>query len=269
MAPFVSDSEMSDSETEASHRNAPNRGERAATRHHVIPAYPYYVVIILKDAHDSTGPGMKLRVRCTNIFKNIFDHFKARSCSNCRAAGEMRFKTATSLVSERDTPDSVRNFSHPCWSIALANIFIQLGLKQATTTEIKVWSNVPGLQCEKCQSTGYPKTEGPKYTYQLSTPSLRAASNKLKPETIALHVRDQTGFETSVKTLNTVGLRYLMEQYAASALRDVRFCRFLFDGERLVESETPKKVGLLGPRMCLCVSTLTGVADGYDQWRSR
>lgn len=114
MAPFVSDSEMSDSETEASRRNAPSHVGRAATQQKVISAYPYYLVIILKDAHDSTGPGMKLKMPGTDAFKNVFDHFKVRSCSMCRAADEMRFKTNTALVSERDTPQSVGSFPRPC-----------------------------------------------------------------------------------------------------------------------------------------------------------
>lgn len=140
---------------------------------------------------------------------------------------------------------------------------MQLGLKHGTTTEIKVWSNAPGLQCDSCRKIGYPKTSALNITLShRRTPLKFRPANWTKPETIALHVRDQTGFETSVKMLNTVGLRYLMQQYAASALRDVRFCRFLFDGERLVESETPKKVGLSNSRM----RVVCEFADWGDRW---
>lgn len=253
MAPFVSDNETSDSETEVSRSVAPQRPNRAESgRSSMEPPYRL-VTIILKDAHDSNGPGMKTRMPWTASFKNIFDHFKARSCLNCRATDEMRFKTTTALVSERDTPQSVRSL-HAHDAEKLLIVSPQLGLAPSTTTEIKVWSNVPGLQCDFCRSIGYPRTNGVDYDLSSTRPRARLLLPKwTKPETISLHLRDQTGFETSVKTLNTVGFRYLMEQYATTALRDVRVCRFLFDGERIAESETPKQVWLTDPPVWACM----------------
>ena len=66
--------------------------------------------------------------------------------------------------------------------------------------------------------------------------------SSVKAETIVLLVKDQTGFEMSVKMLNTVSVNYLMDSYAARAMRDRDHLRFFYDGEKLVESETPKQV---------------------------
>ena len=49
----------------------------------------------------------------------------------------------------------------------------------------------------------------------------------------------------AVKMLSTVGFHFLMDTYADKAVRDRSVCRFLFDGERLMAKETPKKVRLL------------------------
>ena len=114
MAPFVSDDEASDSETAGSVYDAPQRFHRPETEHDRIPAQSRHVTIILKDAHDFDGPGMKILLRWTRTFKNIFGHFKARSCGICRAPDEMRFKTDTRPVTENDTPQSVCSHSPPC-----------------------------------------------------------------------------------------------------------------------------------------------------------
>ena len=67
-----------------------------------------HVVIICKDSHDEKGPGMTFKLPWMHRFKTIFNHFKARSCKNCRAPNEMRFKSQDTTVSEGDTPEKVR-----------------------------------------------------------------------------------------------------------------------------------------------------------------
>lgn len=52
------------------------------------------VNIVLRDAHDVEGKGMTVKMLWQEKFKNVFDHFKARSCKTCRAPDEMRFKTS-------------------------------------------------------------------------------------------------------------------------------------------------------------------------------
>ena len=126
---------------------------------------------------------------------------------------------------------------------APAKYCLQLKLLHNTTTEIKVWSNVPGLQCKGCKRSGYPKTFGvDKVLYKTTPPVVEAGP---KAESVVISVSDQTGFTMSVKMLNSVGFHFLMDAYATQAVRDRDICRFLFDGERLVEKETPKQVCLL------------------------
>jgi hypothetical protein len=105
-----------------------------------------------------------------------------------------------------------------------------------TTTDIRAWSNVPGLQCKRCRKTGYPRSDT--VISPIPQPLLQNSNN----ETITLRVQDQTGFEMNVKMVNTVPLRYLMKAYAKQAMREYRDLRFLFDYEQLIAHETPQKV---------------------------
>lgn len=65
------------------------------------------VKLILRDAHDSAGEGVTVEVPWRDTLQNVFDHFKARSCSICRSPDEMRFKTCEKEVYESDTPNKV------------------------------------------------------------------------------------------------------------------------------------------------------------------
>lgn len=105
-----------------------------------------------------------------------------------------------------------------------------------TYTEIRAYSNTPGLQCSKCSKTGYPKTN----SYVLPGPE--KLTRLPKNETITLRVRDSTGFEMDVKMVNAVAFGYLMETYGNKVKREIRCVRFTFDDEVLKPNETRKKV---------------------------
>lgn len=203
------------------------------------------VRICLKDGHDTDGAGMICDMSRYDTFKNIFGHFKARSCKSCRAPDEMRFKkdaacnSSADLVSADDTPSKVCS-STDFRQLENSLMNTQLRMYSDDIYVIRVWSNVPGLQCADCKRTGYLKTNGVDATLSINTPPI--CTNSGTSETITLLVKDQTGFEMSVKMLNTTPFEYLMDMYSARALRDRMYCRFLIDGEKLVARETPKKV---------------------------
>jgi hypothetical protein len=105
-----------------------------------------------------------------------------------------------------------------------------------TTTTIRGYSNVPGLQCFLRKHRGYPKTS------RAITPESQYLGERPKNETVCLKVHDETGWETNIKMVNTVQFRYLMKTYASQSKRDLESVKFFFDGEPLLKTETPKKV---------------------------
>jgi len=108
-----------------------------------------------------------------------------------------------------------------------------------TTTIIRAYSNVPGLQCNKCSKSGYPATTG------AVVPGPQATWMLPKNEVVSLRVKDPTGYEMEVKMVNTVPFSYLMDTYATQVHRDRDDVRFFMDGELIVEDETPKKASKL------------------------
>lgn len=71
--------------------------------HYDTPVGDRKVIVILQDAHDVGEKGMTVEILWTSTFMNVFDHFKARSCSTCRVPDEMRFKIASRRRSCRRT----------------------------------------------------------------------------------------------------------------------------------------------------------------------
>ncbi|KAK3696905.1 Small ubiquitin-related modifier 2 [Vermiconidia calcicola] len=179
------------------------------------------VHIVIKDASDTYGKGMAFEVRYLDSFKNAFDSFKQASCVNCRAVDKIRFKTNMTRIHEEDTPK-------------------ELGLKHNTTTEIRAWSNVAGLQCASCQIHGYPKADA-----MLTSIPRKLSKQTPAAQTVTVVIQDQTGFETNIKMLSTAPLEKLMEAYATRSLRDPLTLRFYFEGERLTKNETSKELGLV------------------------
>lgn len=99
----------SDSETVGSDRDSQADFDTPDQEHNDTEPEDRRVILNLRDNHDDGGEGMLVQMPWLGCFKNVFDHFKALSCSTCRTPGEMRFKTQTATVSDNTTPADVRN----------------------------------------------------------------------------------------------------------------------------------------------------------------
>lgn len=79
-----------------------------ATHNQTVP-FLRRVKIIVKDGHDTAGPGMTFELRFSNTFKDAFDTFKVACCNTCRAPNEVRFKIKETQdpVEQSDTPRKV------------------------------------------------------------------------------------------------------------------------------------------------------------------
>ncbi|KAK5174632.1 uncharacterized protein LTR77_001713 [Saxophila tyrrhenica] len=188
-------------------------------QHEDIPEADRYVYVIIKDAHDSHGPGMIFKLGFLEAFKNCLDTFRVKSCPNCRPVSDIRFKTHNQIFADITTPK-------------------RIGFWHNTTTTIRAYSNVPGMQCSKCKIQGYPSSTVPTKAVPQTMTSVP------KNEVVALRVRDLTGFEMEVKMMNITPFSFLMEQYATKAWRKMSDLRFLLDEEKLLKTETPKKLDL-------------------------
>ncbi|KAI7547415.1 hypothetical protein KC331_g5034 [Hortaea werneckii] len=62
------------------------------------------VIIVVKDAHDVDGSGMLFTLGLYAPFKNVFDTFKAHTCTVCRDPEKIRFKADGKKLAEEDTP---------------------------------------------------------------------------------------------------------------------------------------------------------------------
>ncbi|RMY41489.1 hypothetical protein D0866_00558 [Hortaea werneckii] len=62
------------------------------------------VIIVVKDAHDVDGSGMLFTLGLNASFKNVFDTFKAHTCTVCRDPEKIRFKADGKKLAEEDTP---------------------------------------------------------------------------------------------------------------------------------------------------------------------
>ena len=63
-------------------------------------------------------------------------------------------------------------------------------------------------------------------------------ANKL----MSIAVKDETGYHMQVKMQNTTTMDFLMDKYSTQTKRELRTIRFFLDGERIAETDTPKKV---------------------------
>ncbi|KAK4896978.1 protein tag [Elasticomyces elasticus] len=114
------------------------------------------VRIIIKDSEDTEGRGMRFEVHYFGTLQNSFDHFKAACCKNCKPVNQLRFMT-------RRHKEEILPTDRPK----------DLELWHNSTTVIRVFSQVPGLNCEMCQAKGYPSCDGiirPNTALPASTP---------------------------------------------------------------------------------------------------
>lgn len=71
------------------------------------------VIVVVKDAHDLDGSGMLFTLGLYAPFKNVFDTFKAHTCTTCRDPEKIRFKADGKKLAEEDTPRKVRPLLPP------------------------------------------------------------------------------------------------------------------------------------------------------------
>ena len=69
-----------------------------------------------------------------------------------------------------------------------------------------------------------------------------AANNAPNPEYLNLKVKSQDGEEVFFKIKRTTQFRKLMEAYCQRQTVSMNNVRFLFDGEKIIETQTPSEV---------------------------
>ena len=79
-----------------------------------------------------------------------------------------------------------------------------------------------------------------------------AADATSSSDTLTVRVKDQTGEETYFKVKNTTKMGKVFQAYAKRKGLAVGSLRFLLDGERINEDESPKSVSCV----CVCPSRL-------------
>ncbi|KAI7230275.1 hypothetical protein KC330_g7045 [Hortaea werneckii] len=110
----------------------------AREMHHEVLPGNRTVIVVVKDAHDVDGAGMLFTLGLYAPFKNVFDTFKAHTCTTCRDPEKIRFKADGKKLAEEDTPRKI----FP-------------SLLHNTSLSIKAHSNTPGLNCPTCKKIGY------------------------------------------------------------------------------------------------------------------
>lgn len=68
--------------------------------------------VIIKDAHDIKGQGMRFTLSYNAPLKYILEAFKAASCKTCRSADCIRFKLDDKRLKDEDTLQSVRFYPY-------------------------------------------------------------------------------------------------------------------------------------------------------------
>ncbi|KAK5720879.1 hypothetical protein LTR15_006841 [Elasticomyces elasticus] len=192
--------------------------------HHETAEKDRTVKIVIRDRDDRRGVGMTFDVNYLASFKNAFHHFEAACCRTCKPASTLRFKKGAEVVLPTDTPK-------------------KLHLIHESITVFHVCSSMSaGLNCYWCKTRGYP--ESPHDIDGNITPPQQAPTTS-EGDALTLVVEDQTGYKMSVKTMSTSVLEFVMNVYAAQALRDRHVLSFFFDGEKLYWGETGKQLGLI------------------------
>ncbi|KAK5696692.1 SUMO protein smt3 [Elasticomyces elasticus] len=193
--------------------------------HRITPAKDRLVTVVIRDNRDHNGAGMIFEVKYFGTLENPFNHFKAACCKTCKPMDGMRFRMENKAVLSTDTPAT-------------------LNLRHNTTTIIRVFFAVPGLMCHACKSKGFPKSNG---VIKPGTPVL--APVLMSPpspfDAVTLVLEDQTGYAMNVKTVSTHGFEFVMQEYAQQAVRERELLRFIFDGEKLSPTDTPKEMGCI------------------------
>lgn len=78
---------------------------------------------------------------------------------------------------------------------------------------------------------------------------------------INVRVRDQKGYEMVVRMKMDTKMSFLMREYTTRAVRDRDDVRFLFDGEKISEKDTPQKVRARAVRLLVYDKTLIALSQ--------
>ncbi|OTA23657.1 hypothetical protein BTJ68_13187 [Hortaea werneckii EXF-2000] len=137
------------------------------------------VIIVVKDAHDVDGSGMLFTLGLYASFENVFDTFKAHTCTTCRDPEKIRFKADGKKLSDEDTPKK---------------IFPSLLHNQSLS--IKAFSNSPaggGLKCPACKKSGYPSSHG-----HILDGQVPCGGGEIGKKSLRLHFQDPDGRVTAL-----------------------------------------------------------------------
>ncbi|KAI7083973.1 hypothetical protein KC356_g7111 [Hortaea werneckii] len=224
---------------------------REVTRdvHNCLLAENRTVNIVVKDAHDVDGSGMLFTLGLNAPFKNVFDTFKAHTCTVCRDPEKIRFKADGVKLTEEDTPKKVRG-PKPPYSISsllsdkadsnkpLENFQISPRILHNQSLSIKAFSNTPGLKCPNCKKVGYTSSHGEVFDGHVPCGGekgkkflrLQFADPKWNVRAISAGLRDP--------------LKDAMRRYAQTTEANVHTLFFFFGGEKIDGEDTPEEMGM-------------------------
>ncbi|GAB1738215.1 hypothetical protein NU219Hw_g2763t1 [Hortaea werneckii] len=203
-----------------------------ATAHFEAMPQDRIVHLVVKDAHDLDGPGMLFTLGLNASFKNVFDTFKAHTCSTCRDPEKIRFKADGKKLAEEDTP-----------------MKIFPSLLHNHSLSIKAFSNHPGLKCPRCKPSGYPSSSSPAGGVVVFDGHLPPSSDGVekpphKKFRLRLHFQAPDGKVTALEAGRADPLERVLHAYARQEGREVGGLLFFFGGERVDDRDTAEEMGM-------------------------
>ncbi|KAI7278176.1 hypothetical protein KC345_g6127 [Hortaea werneckii] len=196
----------------------------AKDTHYEVPAENRTVTIVVKDAHDVDGSGMLFTLGLYASFKNVFDTFKAHTCTVCRDPEKIRFKADGKKLTAEDTPKKI----FPA-------------LLHTQSLSIKAFSNAPGLTCARCKTHGYATSPaGVVFDGRLPPPALPDSRER----TLRLHFQDPDGKLTAIEVGFREPLKGALRAYARQVGYEVGGLFFFFGGERVDSGDTAEEMGM-------------------------
>ncbi|KAI6861819.1 hypothetical protein KC323_g5697 [Hortaea werneckii] len=196
----------------------------AKDTHYEVSAENHTVSIVVKDAHDVDDSGVLFTLGLYASFKNVFDTFKAHTCTVCRDPEKIRFKADGKKLAAEDTPKK---------------IFPALLHNQSLS--IKAFSNTPGLKCARCKTNGYPSSSPAAVVFDGHVPYTGAGTGK---KSLRLHFQDPNGNVTAIEVGFREPLKGVMRAYARQVGYEVGGLFFFFGGERVDGGDTAEEMGM-------------------------
>ncbi|KAI7255366.1 hypothetical protein KC343_g5120 [Hortaea werneckii] len=189
--------------------------------HDSILRHNRIVNIVVKDAHDIDGSGMLFTLGLYAPFKNVFDTFKAHTCTVCRDPEKIRFKADGVKLTEDDTPRK-----------------ISPDLLHNQSLSIKAFSNCPGLKCATCKTNGYTSSHG-----EILDGHVPCGGEKGK-KFLRLQFADPNGKVTAMSAGLRDPLKSVMRRYAQDTEANVHTLFFFFGGEKIDGEDAPEEMGM-------------------------